>query len=79
MSRFREYLLHTETNDFGDFILNEGVSRNQILDILEMLMGLEKRLPEVISGVTTNQKWKNYLENFHHTLSVVGDLLLRIK
>ena len=76
MSGFTQVCLDTETNGYGDFILNESVSRNQIIYGAELVMKLHVFLPVIIDSIE-NPKWQEYLNNFHKTLAIVGDILLR--
>jgi hypothetical protein len=76
MSRFSEYFIAHQFDEWGDLQLNESVTRAQILNAVELVMKLNKILPTIIDEVS-NEKWAEYLTRFHKKLAIVGDILLR--
>jgi hypothetical protein len=72
MSRFSKYLLQ----GFGKFEISESVSRTKILDIVDMVLKVEKALPEVIDNIA-NPKWHAYIKDFRQQCTNVADLLMR--
>lgn len=75
MSRFSEYLLE----GFGKFEITENVKtihKKDILDIVEMILKINKVIPELLPGIT-NVKWYDYIKDFSQRCVNVSDLLMR--
>ena len=70
MSRFRNFL----TSSFGEFSIDEGVSKAVIANTYHNIIFVKNNLPAIMK-VVDNPKWRDYLERYMQMSVNVAELL----